>query len=166
VRLQCEHPAIAGRFDVRPLRFSRGAAADGAFLEGISNGVADVLARATVAGRGFGDILMGLSSGVAARVGMTDTAYPLRGTGLSVLLSSEWSRLEDRVQLERWVAEYGAALHPWARRAYVNYIPPSPPERIREIYGVNYPRLAKIKARYDPGNLFRSNQNILPEAGG
>jgi hypothetical protein len=44
-----------------------------------------------VAGRGFGDILVGLSSGVAARVGMTDTAYPLRGTGLSVLLSSEWS---------------------------------------------------------------------------
>lgn len=140
-------------------------AVDGAFLEGISDGVADVLARAAVAGRGFGDILMGLSSGVAARVGMTDTAYPLRGTGLSVLLSSEWSRPEDRARSERWVAEYGAALRPWARRAYVNYIPPSSPERIREIYGVNYPRLAKIKARYDPANLFRSNQNILPEAG-
>ena len=140
-------------------------AVEGAFLEGVSDGAADVLARAAVAGRGFGDILMGLSSGVAARIGMTDTAYPLRGTGLSVLLSSEWGRPEDRARSERWVAEYGAALRPWARRAYVNYIPPSPPERIREIYGVNYPRLAKIKARYDSGNMFRSNQNILPEAG-
>jgi len=140
-------------------------AVDGAFLEGASDGAADVLARAAMAGRGFGDILMGLSSGVAARIGMTDTAYPLRGTGLSVLLSSEWSRPEDRARSERWVAEYGAALRPWARRAYVNYIPPSPQERIREIYGMNYPRLAKIKARYDPANLFRSNQNILPEAG-
>ncbi len=140
-------------------------AVDGAFLEGVSEGAADVLARAAVAGRGFGEILMGLSNGVAARISMTDTAYPLRGTGLSLILSSEWSRPEDRARAERWVAEYGAALRPWARRAYVNYIPPSPPERIREIYGVNYPRLARIKARYDPANLLRSNQNILPEAG-
>jgi FAD/FMN-containing dehydrogenase len=139
-------------------------AVDGAFLEGVSDGAADVLARAAMAGRGFGEILMGLSNGVAARVGMTDTAYPLRGTGLSVLLSSEWTRPEDRARAEQWVAEYGASLHPWARRAYVNYIPPSSQERIREIYGVNYPRLANIKARYDPANLFRSNQNILPEA--
>ncbi len=139
-------------------------AVDGAFLERVSDEAADVLGRAALAGRGFGEILMGLSSGVAARIGMTDTAYPLRGTGLSVLLSSEWTRPEDRARAERWVAEYGAALRPWARGAYVNYIPPSPPERIREIYGVNYPRLARIKARYDPANLFRSNQNILPEA--
>jgi FAD/FMN-containing dehydrogenase len=144
---------------------STSVAVDGAFLEGVSDGAAEVLARAATAGRGYGDILMGLSSGVAARIGMTDTAYPLRGTGLSVLLSSEWARPEDRARSERWVAEYGTALRPWARRAYVNYIPPSPPERIREIYGMNYPRLAKIKARYDPRNLFRSNQNILPEAG-
>ena len=50
------------------------------------------------------------------------------------------------------MAETGAALRPWARRAYVNYLPPSTPERIREIYGVNYPRLARIKARYDSAN--------------
>ena len=51
-----------------------------------------------------------------------------------------------------------------ARRAYVNYLGPSSADRIREIYGVNYPRLARIKARYDPANLFRSNQNVLPAA--
>jgi Berberine and berberine like len=44
----------------------------------------------------------------------------------------------------------------------VNYLPPSTPERIREIYGVNYPRLARIKAQYDAANLFRENQNIRP----
>ena len=109
-----------------------------------------------------GDVDVGHFVGFAPRIPMTDTAYPLRGTGLSLLLTSEWRRPEDRARSERWVADTGAALRPWARRAYVNSIPPSPPERIREIYGVNYPRLARIKARYDPANLFRSNQNVLP----
>ena len=89
-------------------------AVDGAFLEGVSDGVADVLARAVLAGRGFGELLMGLSSGVAARTEMTDTAYPLRGTGLSTLLSAAWTRPEDRARAEQWIAEYGAALRPWA----------------------------------------------------
>ena len=140
-------------------------AVDGAFLDGMTDGVVDVLARAAVAARGVGEMLMGLSNGVASRVRMTDTAYPLRGTGLSCLLSAEWKRPEDRERAERWVAEHGTALRPWARRAYVNYLPPSTPERIREIYGVNYSRLARIKAQYDPANLFRENQNIRPEVG-
>ena len=139
-------------------------AVDGAFLEGMTGDVVEVLARAAVAARGIGAMLMGLSNGVASRVGMTDTAYPLRGTGLSCLLSAEWKRPEQRERAVQWVAEHGAALRPWARRAYVNYIAPSSPERIREVYGENYPRLARVKAQYDPANLFRSNQNVLPEA--
>jgi len=139
-------------------------AVDGAFLEHLDDGVVDVLSRAAVTGRGVGEILMGLSNGVASRIAMTDTAYPLRGTGLSCLLSAEWKRPEDRERAERWVAEHGAALRPWARRAYVNYLAPSSADRIREIYGVNYPRLARIKAKYDPANLFRLNQNVLPAA--
>jgi FAD/FMN-containing dehydrogenase len=142
-------------------------AVDGAFLEGLTDDrLVDVLARAAIAGRGVGDILMGLSNGVAARTGMTETAYPLRGVGLSSLVSAEWHRPEERARAEQWVAEYGAALRPWARRAYVNYLGPSSPERNREVYGVNHARLARIKARYDPANLFRSNQNIRPAAAG
>jgi FAD/FMN-containing dehydrogenase len=79
-------------------------------------------------------------------------------------LSAEWTRAQDRDAAVRWVAEHGAALRPWARRAYVNYLAPSTPGRIREIYGANYSRLARVKAQYDPANLFRVNQNILPEA--
>jgi FAD/FMN-containing dehydrogenase len=108
-------------------------------------------------------MLLGLSNGVVARIPMTATAYPLRGTGLSTLIDAEWDKPEARSRAERWVAETGAALRPFAHRAYVNYLPPSRPERIREIYGVNYPRLARIKAQYDPANLFRENQNIRPE---
>ena len=138
-------------------------AVDGAFIEDLSGGVVDVLAHAATEGRGVGQMLLGLSNGVAARIPMTATAYPLRGTGLSSLIDAEWRTPEARARAERWVAETSAALRPWARRAYVNYLPPSAPERIREIYGVNYPRLVRIKARYDPENLFRENQNIRPE---
>ncbi|MBL8989758.1 MAG: FAD-binding oxidoreductase [Gemmatimonadetes bacterium] len=139
-------------------------AVDGAFLTDLTDDrLVDVLARAAIAGRGVGAILLGLSNGVAARIAMTDTAYPLRGRGLSSLLSAEWHRPEDRAPAERWVAEHGAALRPWARRAYVNYLGPSTQERIRDAYGENYPRLARIKAEVDPANLFRFNQNVLPE---
>jgi Berberine and berberine like len=82
-----------------------------------------------------------------------------------MLLSSEWTRPEDRAGgamgggVRRCTAPMGA---PRLRE----YIPPSTPERIREIYGVNYPRLARIKAQADPANLFWANQNVLPEARG
>jgi FAD/FMN-containing dehydrogenase len=138
-------------------------AVDGAFIEDLSGGVVNVLARAAVEGRGVGQMLLGLSNGVVARIPVPATAYPLRGTGLSTLISAEWHNPQARARAERWVAETGAALRPWARRAYVNYLPPSGPERIREIYGANYARLARIKAQYDPANLFRENQNIRPE---
>ena len=138
-------------------------AVDGAFLEDLSDGVVEVLAHAAVDGRGVGQMLLGLSNGVVARIPMTATAYPLRGTGLSTLVAAEWHKPEARAPAERWVAQTGAALRPWAQRAYVNYLPPSTPQRIREIYGVNYPRLSRIKSQYDPANLFRENQNIRPQ---
>jgi len=137
-------------------------AVDGAFIEDLSGDVVDVLARAAVDGRGVGQMLLGLSNGVVARIPMTATAYPLRGTGLSTLVAAEWDKPELRTRAEAWVTETGAALRPFARRAYVNYLPPSTPERIRGIYGVNYARLQRIKTHYDPANLFRENQNIPP----
>ena len=85
-------------------------AVDGAFLEGMTGDVVEVLARAAVAARGVGAMLMRLSKGVASRVGMTDTAYPLRATGLSCLLSAEWKRPQGRERAERWVAEHGASV--------------------------------------------------------
>ena len=51
-----------------------------------------------------------------------------------------------------------------AARAYVNFMPDDEPERVEAAYGANYRRLAEIKRRYDPDNLFRMNQNIRPAA--
>lgn len=62
-----------------------------------------------------------------------------------------------------WVREYWSALHPHsAGGAYVNFLMDEGQDRIRSTYRGNYSRLAAAKATWDPGNLFRMNQNIQP----
>lgn len=63
----------------------------------------------------------------------------------------------------RWSKDYWQALHPYsAGGAYVNMMMDEGMDRVRASYGGNYTRLAQIKARYDPQNLFHVNQNIKP----
>jgi FAD/FMN-containing dehydrogenase len=47
---------------------------------------------------------------------------------------------------------------------YVNFLSQEGDERVKSAYGENYERLAELKARYDPENLFGTNQNIEPAA--
>jgi FAD/FMN-containing dehydrogenase len=64
-----------------------------------------------------------------------------------------------------WAREYWNALHPYsAGGAYVNFMMDEGVDRVRATYRDNYKRLAAIKAQYDPGNLFRVNQNIRPQS--
>jgi hypothetical protein len=66
----------------------------------------------------------------------------------------------------RWCRDMFAALQPHATGGvYVNFVDGDEgQERVRAAYGPRYQRLAQIKARYDPGNIFRANQNIPPQA--
>jgi hypothetical protein len=63
-----------------------------------------------------------------------------------------------------WCRDYFAAMQPHATGGvYVNFMHNDEGEaRVRAAYGPRYARLAQIKARYDPDNVFRSNQNIKP----
>lgn len=66
-------------------------------------------------------------------------------------------------QIRDWAVRYWEALHPTlAGGAYVNFMMDEGTDRARASYGPNYDRLARIKARYDPDNFFRVNQNIPP----
>ena len=61
-----------------------------------------------------------------------------------------------------WVRSYWSALHPHsAGGAYLNFLMDEGQDRIRATYRDNYPRLLALKQRYDPGNVFRMNQNIV-----
>ena len=67
--------------------------------------------------------------------------------------------------IRKWTVDYFEALHPYsAGGAYVNMMMDEGQERVRASYGDNYDRLAEIKAKYDPDNVFRVNQNIEPAA--
>lgn len=68
--------------------------------------------------------------------------------------------------LKAWGRDYWSAVHPYnLDGAYVNFMMDDEVDGLLEsTYGENYARLARVKAEYDPNNLFRVNQNIQPAA--
>jgi FAD/FMN-containing dehydrogenase len=103
--------------------------------------------------------------GAAARVDPDATAFPHRHAHHDFLIVSQWTDPADAGRHMAWTREFFEAMRPFAERAvYVNGLGVEGEDRVREAYGANYPRLAAIKAHYDPTNLFRANQNIKPSA--
>jgi FAD/FMN-containing dehydrogenase len=69
----------------------------------------------------------------------------------------------NKERITDWAKDYWTAVHPHsAGGAYINFMMDEGADRVRATYGKSYDRLAKIKKRYDPANLFRVNQNIAP----
>ena len=64
---------------------------------------------------------------------------------------------------EAWLASFADKLDQGEPGAYVNFVNDEGPERVRAAYpGATWDRLAALKRRYDPTNLFHRNQNIPP----
>lgn len=87
-----------------------------------------------------------------------------RDAALALNINAAWPEGGPTHPDIAWCREYFAAMTPHATGGvYVNFLHNDEGEaRIRAAYGSSYERLARIKARYDPGNVFRSNQNIKP----
>jgi FAD/FMN-containing dehydrogenase len=101
--------------------------------------------------------------GAATRVAPEAAAYPHR-SGLHMGIYSLWNNpVENRPNIA-WVRETWDALQPFAAGGvYVNELcDDEGDDRVQQAYGVNYRRLARIKAQYDPHNLFHLNANIKP----
>lgn len=70
---------------------------------------------------------------------------------------------DDAAVHQAWVTGLAKELQQGDSAAYVNFLGDEGDARIHEAYpGATWDRLAAIKARYDPGNVFRRNQNIPP----
>lgn len=86
-----------------------------------------------------------------------------RGTRPSLNVAAFYEGLEDRPRREAWVDEFAGGLHQSDAGAYVGFLADEGEERVRAAYpGATWDWLARIKAKYDPTNLFSLNQNVSP----
>jgi FAD/FMN-containing dehydrogenase len=103
--------------------------------------------------------------GAAHDVGSADTAWSYRDATYGAVFAGVDPDPANVDAIRRWSIDYQEALHPYsAGGAYVNMMMDEGQERVRASYRDNYDRLAEIKAKYDPDNAFRVNQNIQPKA--
>ncbi len=104
-------------------------------------------------------------NGNVHRVGENETAFGYRDAVWSGVIVGVDPDPANRGKIVDWAKAYYEALHPFGSGgAYVNFMMEEGQERVRESYRGNYQRLAAIKAKYDPENFFRVNQNIRPAA--
>jgi Berberine and berberine like len=101
--------------------------------------------------------------GAMARVPAEATAFAHRRSRIMVNVAALYERPDEAAVHEAWVTDLAAELRGSERGAYVNFLGDEGEARVREAYpGSTWDRLREIKARYDPTNLFRLNQNIPP----
>jgi FAD/FMN-containing dehydrogenase len=104
-------------------------------------------------------------NGRAHKVGRNDTAWSFRDANFAQVIVGVDPDPANNTKMIKWAQDYWDALHPHsAGGAYVNMMMEEGEERVKAAYRDNYTRLAAVKAKYDPNNLFRVNQNIKPKA--
>jgi hypothetical protein len=104
--------------------------------------------------------------GAVNRIAPEATAFSERGAAYNVAIISIWDDPSDADRCISWARGVFDVLEPFSTGGvYVNYLGVGDDaERVRAAFGSNYERLATIKQKYDPTNLFRANQNIQPKA--
>ena len=101
--------------------------------------------------------------GAMSRVPSDATAYAHRSSRIMVNVAAFYEGEDDRVVKAEWVKRFSDALYQGDDAAYVNFVGDEGEARTHAAYpGATWDRLAAIKARYDPDNLFRLNQNVPP----
>ena len=134
------------------------------FVDGIDRQAADTIVerlRASTAEMGITQLRV--LGGAMARVPADATAFAHRSSPILASAVAIYGRPEERFVHEDWVAGLATELMRDGAGAYVGFIGDEGEERVRAAYpGRTWDRLAAIKGRYDPDNLFRLNQNVPP----
>jgi FAD/FMN-containing dehydrogenase len=102
-------------------------------------------------------------NGACHRVANDATAFAYRDATFATVIAGMWPEPADNEANTAWVRDYYDATSPHSEGGgYVNFMAEDDQGRIRDNYRGNYDRLAAIKREYDPDNMFRFNQNIVP----
>ena len=109
------------------------------------------------------EIFLGQLGGQAGRVAPDATAYGNRDANFVMNFHGRWETPAEDEECIAWAREFFQACVPFATGgAYINFLTADEDARARQAFGPNYPRLAQVKSKYDPLNLFQINQNIRP----
>ncbi|MBK9709861.1 MAG: FAD-binding oxidoreductase [Kouleothrix sp.] len=137
------------------------------FVDSIDRGVAETIVdhlEASDAAMRVAQIRV--LGGAMARVPPDATAFAHRASRIMVNVASFYQGSQDRARRDAWVSGFAAALRQDDAGAYVGFLGDEGAARVRAAYpAATWDRLRAIKARYDPANLFRLNQNIPPALG-
>jgi len=109
------------------------------------------------------EIFIGALGGATGRAAPGATAYAHRSAQFVLNVHGRWESPSDDARCIGWARDFFDASAPFASGGvYVNFLTADESNRVRAAYGANYDRLARVKRKYDPNNLFRMNQNIKP----
>lgn len=102
-------------------------------------------------------------NGACHRIAPGDTAFAYRDATFATVIAGMWPDPAENDANTQWVRDYYEATAPHSEEGgYINFMAEDDQDRIRANYKGNYDRLATLKKEYDPGNVFRVNQNIKP----
>ena len=109
------------------------------------------------------EIFLSHIGGVSSRTPADAMAFVRRDAEFTINAHTRWEAAADDARHVAWARDLFDAMTPYAMGSvYVNFMPDDEAARVPAAFGQNYGRLAAIKAKYDPQNLFRMNLNIQP----
>jgi FAD/FMN-containing dehydrogenase len=144
------------------------AAARTLFIDDVNRGAAELIVeRLEASTASMAATQLRVLGGAMARVPDDATAFAHRRRAIMANVAAVFMDPEERPVHEAWVNDLAPRLNAGDDAGYAGFLTDEGEARVRAAYpGATWDRLAAIKARYDPGNLFRLNQNIPPAASG
>lgn len=103
--------------------------------------------------------------GAPSRIASDATSFVHRSTPFVLNIHTRWQEKDDDERCMAWARQFHEATNQFARGVYVNFLGDEGKSRVRDAYSDEvWDKLVQLKDKYDPGNLFRLNQNIEPSS--